>query len=293
MRKGRLDLRKKYLLGLCCFAAMALSVSVGAAAADRYQGDQSVIDATQADNGYVTAAYTGGGSQRIKVIVEKDGTKYSYDLNNQGQEEKFVLQMGNGNYQVRVLKNSTGNKYAAVQTVNFSVSLSSQFAPYLTSNQFVNYTSGSTTVKVAGEQAAKASDQLGKIDAIYNYVTNHITYDTQKAANVQSGYVPNVDTVLATGKGICFDYSAVLAAMLRSQNIPTKMVTGYVSPNGAYHAWNEVYVDGVGWIKTGEVYFDGKSWKLLDPTFLSSSKSSASIVKYIGNGSNYTVKYQY
>lgn len=272
---------------------MAISVSAGASAADRYQGDQSAVDATQADNGYVTAAYTGGGSQRIKVIIEKDGAKYSYDLNNQGQAEKFPLQMGNGSYSVRVMKNTSGNKYAAVQTVNFNVSLSSQFAPFLTSSQFVNYSSGSTTVKKAAEVAASASDQLGKVDAIYNYVTNNITYDTQKAANVQSGYLPNVDNVLATGKGICFDYSAVLAAMLRSQNIPTKMVTGYVSPNGAYHAWNEVYIDGVGWIKTGEVYFDGKDWKLMDPTFLSSAKASSSIVKYIGNGSNYTVKYEY
>lgn len=286
-------MKKKYLIGFCCFAAMALSVSAGASAADRYQGDQSAVDATQADNGYVTAAYTGGGSQRIKVIIEKDGAKYSYDLNNQGQAEKFPLQMGNGSYSVRVMKNTSGNKYAAVQTVNFNVSLTSQFAPYLTSSQFVNYTSGSTTVKKAAELAAGAADQLGKVDAIYNYVTNNITYDTQKASSVQAGYLPNVDNVLATGKGICFDYSAVMAAMLRSQNIPTKMVTGYVSPNGAYHAWNEVYIDGVGWIKTGEVYFDGKDWKLLDPTFLSSGKSSNSIVKYIGNGSNYTVKYVY
>lgn len=286
-------MKRKHLFGAVTFAALALSMSIGAAAADRYQGDKSYVDATQANNGYITVAYTGGGSQRIKVIVEKGSDKYTYDLNNQGKEEKFSLQMGNGDYKVRVMQNTTDTKYVALQTTNFNVSMSNQFAPYLTSNQYVNYTSGSVTVQKAAQVVAGAKDQLAKVDAIYQYVSNNITYDTQKAASVQSGYLPDVDTILSTGKGICFDYSAVMAAMLRSQNIPTKLITGYVAPNGAYHAWNEVYLDGVGWVKTGEVYFDGQNWKLMDPTFLASAKSSANIVSYIGNGTNYTQKYQY
>ena len=38
--------------------------------------------------------------------------------------------------------------------------------------------------------------------------------------------------------------SAMAAAMLRSQGVPTKLVIGYADQT--YHAWNEVYLDG-GW----------------------------------------------
>ena len=41
------------------------------------------------------------------------------------------------------------------------------------------------------------------------------------------------------------------------------------------------------------IYFDGTSWKLMDPTFASNGKSSPEIMKYIGDGRNYRSKYTY
>ena len=81
-----------------------------------------------------------------------------------------------------------------------------------------------------------------------------------------------------------------MTAMLRSQNIPTKLVTGYTG--SAYHAWISTYTKETGWVE-GVIFFDGVSWKLMDPTFASSSNSSDAIMKYIGDGKNYTVKYLY
>ena len=57
--------------------------------------------------------------------------------------------------------------------------------------------------------AASATDQLEVVSNVYNYVINNVTYDTAKASSVQSGYLPNVDVVLAQKKGICFDYAAL------------------------------------------------------------------------------------
>ena len=96
--------------------------------------------------------------------------------------------------------------------------------------------------------------------------------------------LPNLDQIYKRKKGICFDYAAVMTAMLRSQGVPTKLVIGYTG--NAYHAWVNVYSKKRGWI-TGAIYFNGKKWKLMDPTFASTSKSSKSIMKYIGNGRNY------
>ena len=107
---------------------------------------------------------------------------------------------------------------------------------------------------------------------------------------MQSGYLPDVDEILASGKGICFDYASLMAAMLRSQNIPTKLVVGYTGY--VYHAWINVYAQESGWVE-GVIFFDGSQWKLMDPTFASSGKSSDAILAYIGDGTNYSAKYFY
>ena len=128
------------------------------------------------------------------------------------------------------------------------------------------------------------------VSAVYNYVVKNLTYDTAKASSVQSGYLPNVDLVLAQKKGICFDYAALMTAMLRSQDIPTKLVVGYTG--NLYHAWINVYLEGQGWVDK-IIYFDGTSWKLMDTTFASSGNQSQEIMQYIGNGANYQAKYSY
>ena len=118
----------------------------------------------------------------------------------------------------------------------------------------------------------------------------NITYDKQLAANVKSGYLPVLDTVLTKKTGICFDYAALMAGMLRSQGIPCKLVVGYAG--SAYHAWINVWTEENGWVE-GVIYFDGTSWQRMDPTFASTGKESASIMKYIGDGKNYSAKYLY
>ena len=51
---------------------------------------------------------------------------------------------------------------------------------------------------------------------------------------------------LRTGRGICFDYASLTAAMLRSQNIPARLEIGY--SGDVYHAWISVYTEETGWI---------------------------------------------
>lgn len=128
------------------------------------------------------------------------------------------------------------------------------------------------------------------VSNVYNYVVNSVTYDTVKASSVQSGYLPNVDVVLAQRKGICFDYAALMTAMLKSRDIPTKLVVGYTG--NLYHVWINVYLEGQGWVDN-IIYFNGSSWKLMSPTLVSPSGQSQEIMQYIGNGSNYRAKCSY
>lgn len=268
------------------------TMTAGAAATVK-KSNKSVIDVSTMKDGYFTASYNGGTEKRIKVMVEKGTQRYTYDLKNNGESEVYPFQMGDGQYRLRVLRNTTGTKYSVLNTFNVDVKMENPHSPFLHSSQYVNYSESSNVVKTAREITKNAKTDLEKVDIIYGYVVNAMKYDTYKAKTVQSGYLPDVDMVVAAKKGICFDYAAVMAAMTRSLGIPTKLVTGYVAPNNGYHAWNEVYIEDIGWIKTGKLYFDGVKWTTMDPTFTSSAKNSDSIAKFIGNGTNYSIKYVY
>lgn len=137
---------------------------------------------------------------------------------------------------------------------------------------------------------AGISDTLKKVEAVYNYAVNNISYDYQKAAAVQSGYLPNVDTTLSQKTGICFDYASLMTAMLRVENIPSKLVIGYAGD--AYHAWVSVYTEEQGWIDN-LIYFDGSNWRFMDPTFASSGKGNSAVLDYISNPANYRAKFTY
>jgi transglutaminase-like putative cysteine protease len=98
-----------------------------------------------------------------------------------------------------------------------------------------------------------------------------------------------VDAILASGTGICLDYAAVMASMLRSQRIPTRLEVGYAQD--AYHAWISVYTADTGWLN-GIIEFDGNVWTLVDPTF-GANTDDKTLKKFIGDGSNYILQKMY
>lgn len=250
------------------------------------------FDASNTADGYIMAKYLEKGTARLKVLVKgPSGTTYQYNLNIDGNYETFPLSDGDGKYTIGIYQHTgTGTKYSTLYSTTIDVKLKDQFAPFILPNQYVNYTTESLCVKKAAELAAGKTDTLDIVNALYSYVVKNFTYDTYLAQTVQSGYLPDLDKVFEKKTGICFDYAALLTAMLRSQGIPTKLVVGYAGT--VYHAWINVYSEEQGWMDA-VIFFDGSTWKLMDPTFASSANSSSSIMKYIGNGNNYAVKYLY
>lgn len=256
-----------------------------------YSNAKASIDASNLAEGYLIIKYTGGKNVRIKVQIEKSGgEKYNYDLNNAGNPETFPLTEGDGSYTVKVLEHTSDNRYAVAYSTTLDLKLRSQFLPFLYPNQYVNFTDTSKTVAKAAEITKGKTTDVERVEAVFNWAVSNISYDYDKAKTVQSGYLPDVDATLASGKGICFDYAAVMSAMLRSQNIPCKLVIGWAG--NVYHAWINVYIDGVGWVD-GYIQFDGQKWTLMDPTFVSSGGGSAEIKKYVTTPANYSQKFAY
>ena len=132
---------------------------------------------------------------------------------------------------------------------------------------------------------------LKKYRKIYNYVINNMTYDEEKAESVKPGYITNLDEILESKKGICLDYAVLIAGMLRSQNIPCKVVVGYAGD--IYHAWISVYVEEKMTAICGNRSYDSEHWMRMDPTWASGNLNSANALLYINNPSNYHEKYCY
>lgn len=254
----------------------------------------AVIDYSNTSDGYVMAKYTGSVS-KVKVIVSyPNGAEYNYNLNSKGNYEAYPLTGGNGSYSVGVYENVSGNSYAVAASCSFNVTLSSSIAPYLRPSQYVNYSNGDAAVTKASQLCAGATTNLQKIERIYSWVVENVTYDNALANDVNNkvvtSYIANPTKIINEKKGICYDYAVGIAAMLRSQNIPAQVVFGNVKDAG-YHAWVNVYTNETGWVY-GTIYFDG-GWRRLDPTFAASSKSSNAIMTFIDTNSNYTAQKLY
>lgn len=250
-------------------------------------GDIS-IDASNTSDGYIMVNYTGSAA-KIKIqITGTDGELYAYNAKNCGWQT-FPLTTGNGTYKVDVLENVSEDMYTLSISQNIEVSLDNEFSPFLYPNQYVWFTSDMKAMDLGRELSEKSGDDLGFVENVYEYVVKNISYDYDKAKNLPLDYIPDIDETLDSGKGICFDYACLMASLLRSQNVPTKLVVGY--SGSAYHAWISVYTEETGWVDN-IIEFDGVNWSLMDPT-IASSNDKSTVKDYVGDGSNYTVKYNY
>lgn len=249
-------------------------------------GNDCAIDTSAVAEGYVGASAT--SSSRLKFQVSKGDMSYNYDLPGDSTPIVVPVNMGDGPYNFRVMQNTSGSNYVELFSVVENVTLASEQAPFLVPNMFVDYGESSAVVAKARELTADCTNQGEVVRNIYEWVVANITYDHDKAAELASatGYVPDPDETLASGTGICFDYASLGAAMLRSLGIPCKVVTGYVSPDDVYHAWNMVYIDGE-WVSV-EISIKPNDWTRVDLTFAASGAAST-----IGDGTSYTDRYTY
>lgn len=249
--------------------------------------DDFVIDYGNASEGYFIVHYFGSNEKVKMQLTGPDGVTYTYNLGN--SEAVIPITSGNGSYNIVAFENIGGNQYSTLYATDLDFNVVNEFGPYLYPNQYVNFTKDSAIVPLAKDLAKSATSDLEVVTAVYSYIVSNIEYDEVKLQNAEKTYLPDVDEVLSSKKGFCFDYAALMAAMLRSQRIPARMEIGYAGD--AYHAWLSVNIDDKGWV-SGIIEFDGATWTLMDPTFAANS-SKSSLKSFIGDGSNYITKYVY
>lgn len=264
---------------------------------DKFYGNEYVqLDTSNSGDGYFYIRYT-GDNQKVKLQIFSDTSiTYTYNIA-PGVDTVIPFNLGSGEYSLTVYENIQDNEYAMVYAEDMDIKLNDELKPFLYPNQYVWFTAGSDTTALAKQLTDGCTNELEAVGKVYDYMIKNITYDYDKAENVQPGYLPDVDEILSIKTGICFDYSAVMSSMLRSVGIPTRMEIGY--SGDAYHAWVSVYTRDQGWIND-IIQFDGTQWTLMDPTFDANSADSShgDLSKLLGSGgkgkkATYTMMYNY
>ena len=165
-------------------------------------------------------------------------------------------------------EHTVDNVFLDILFATIDVELCDEFVPFIRPNQYVYYNSESPVAVKAAALSMESADFIDRVEAVYNYVIENVSYDFEMAEAVEFGYTPNLNSVMESGSGICFDMAALTTAMLRSQGIPSKLVFGnYNDPNleYTYHAWVKVFSEEDG--KIGEhIIINGGTWNILDPT---------------------------
>lgn len=237
------------------------------------------LDSSGLSQGVVKVNYDAKSSAKLKVMIAKGKENYTYSLTAGRSSEVFPLQLGNGEYKVMLLENVSGKSYKVLKQQAVTLNLKDDKVVYLNSVQNVSWTSTSKAVAKAQELAKGKKTAEEKARAVYDYVIANIAYDKNLANTVTTDYLPNIDRTLSTKKDICYGYAALYAAMMRSLDIPTKLVMGDSAYVNEYHAWNEVYLNG--------------KWVIIDTTVDSGLKQGNKATVFAKDASKYTKTKQY
>jgi len=269
------------------------------------------LNAADTNKGIIRLMYKGDNPYVRVHITIPDGTVYEYAIvyydtfSFTNEFVTFPLTGGDGEYDISVFEvvDRTKGTYTKIFFSKFDVAVEpkldengevlykAELVPFLPPNTYVNFSAESKAIQKAVTLIRPTNDEMDVINDIYDFVINNIKYDTSKVEGLSWPYIPDIDVTLETGKGICFDYASLMASMLRSQGIPTKLVFGYVGSDAVYHAWISCWTAKDGWLE-GVIQFNGQSWNLADPTF-GAGASNRDLKRLIGDGSKYDMKFMY
>ena len=101
--------------------------------------------------------------------------------------------------------------------------------------------------EVAWSRFGQSTPGWSRVQAICDFVHNHIVFDYQKARSTRTAWEAFNERV-----GVCRDYTHLAVAFCRCMNIPARYCTGYLGDIGTlppygvmdFAAWFEVYLGG-------------------------------------------------
>lgn len=249
-----------------------------------------LVDDSSLAEGYLAVKTARAGKFKLQITHGEE--KYTYTLPDSGESAIFSMNMGDGYYEFKLLENVEDSRYACLWTDGRNVALEDEFQCFLRPSVESSYSEDSACVALARELAANCEKDSDVAAAVYAALVKNIRYDHDKAGEIRAGhlsdYLPLPDRTLEEGKGICYDYASLAAAMLRSLGIPCKIIVGEVDGYAAKHAWNSFYLQEQGWV-TVEIKATPLTWQRVDITFAASGVNT----KDLQNDGIYTAEKTY
>jgi hypothetical protein len=229
------------------------------------------------ESGFISV--TNGTSEPVKILIKKDNEKYYYNIQKKSAEINLPLQMGNGNYTIKVYVKK-GDNYTCTKEKTINLNLANENTVYLNSIQLIDFEKEGFIENIS-EIFDDTLERNEKIEEIYEYIKNKYRYDRRKFRKLSNNYIPDPLEILDTNRGICYDFSSLFAAILRSENIECKLVMGYTENTDVFHAWNEVY------------YPETETWEIIDLSYDIQMKLKSTDLEMFKDISDYSKTSEY
>lgn len=232
-----------------------------------------VLNAKAVDNLHVKITYSG----TLDVLAPSQEASLSYYIPQEGVEDIQVT--ADGAFSWREMNDSFGNRLVLMKwshpagRVNYQMDITvrnsaKQFfsdTPIGTDNDYLvqtNYTRIDDNIRQMAypyEKSLKRAAELTKF--VYDFVNYNLSYIGRNEPS---------DVVAVERQGVCVEHANLLAAMLRTNGIPTRYVVGY-----AYSAVQDKFI-GHTWV---EVPDSTGEWIPFDPTWMQAGHLDATHIK--------------
>lgn len=266
---------KKYLIGALLAAAIIVNIATVAVSAEwtslisRNGVRLEMPFKLQAEGRIRIKGST--ANNKIKLLVTGAGQQIWYDVKlSKGVFDEEIWFDKPGKYTISVMVNEYDRKYSYGPEI--TIENTHELDKHLIPAKHIE-SGDAGIISTAKAITENCGTELEKARAIYDWVAENTEYDYEKLAKHIKGQYGNeygaVNT-LKTGKGVCYDYAALAAALARAVGIRAKLVEGELKQGDlkSFHAWNEFYIpERKAWINvdttlgdtTGRDYFDFSS----------------------------------
>lgn len=224
---------------------VALLIVIGLLLLNCYAQINPIIDISRADQGYYIVNYPEEHEAKMKIGITYDYNTIYYDYI-PGTEFIGGFECGEGKYIISLYRCLYGNYYSLETYETIEVYFENEFVPFLISTSEISFAACDTLELTLAKLNLNEKEPIDKVRTFFKFIRINVAYDYRLAEEITKGtidiYVPDIARTLETGKGICYDYAALFAAMCRSEGIPCYIMKG--DYKGQYHAWNMAYING-------------------------------------------------
>ena len=260
----------------------------------KYSNKYLEIDTTIVSSGFIIVNYNDTRALQLDVsyTFTANGKMYVGYFTQQisGRATmKVPLVYGQGRYDIRVVS-IIAPLWSVKGKLTLNVTSISETGPFLSSNTNVIYNENMQFIKKAAELCKGAKNDFDKVVAIYTWLTQYLSYHDFYHTYWLGAYNCDLEDLYSLKAGVCFDFSICLAAMLRSQNIPCKVILGrytFSAEDEPGHMWNEVYINSPGSYNSKKISLQGNTWSRLDPTYTWNHPDDGAFIK---DSSNYDME---